>query len=147
MKIADSGGEGVYPCCLNECFCPFRCAESFFNFFVVNIFGVQITRTAEIVGFAFDKRSCSFGVFNYFFCLGNDFFIGSTVIGLGDVYVDEFESRINSGFGGLNAGAVVEIDIHFKTIFFFIIVDHVAHISESNGFYFSVAEFCQYRGG
>ena len=75
----------------------------------------------------------------------DDLLVGGVLLRLAQIDVDELEARIDAGFGRLDAGAVVEVDVHLDAEFGPVVVDHVAQVGQTDRLDLAVADLDENR--
>jgi len=85
------------------------------------------------------------GVIDDGFGGGDDVFVASVVVGLGNVDVDKLETSLNASHGGFDARTVVEVNVYLDAIGIFKVIDQIAHVIDTDIIDFALTDFYQNR--
>src|SRR5690349_15639649 len=113
MQVTHCGCKSINASCINKGPRPFRRTKGFFNFFVVDCFGMNIAAAAKIMRFAFYHSASKLCIGHHLFGGVDNFGIGSSVVSLAYIYMNKLKAGINTTLGILNRWAVVEVKIYF----------------------------------
>lgn len=145
MQIADRSRKSINPGGLHKSAGAFRRTEGFLNFFIINLFIMNVGAAAKVMRFTFYQCTCEFGVFHHFFSSVNNILIGSVVFCLAYINVNELKPGIYAFFSIFYGWRVIQVYINLNSVLGFKIVHHVADVIQADIIYLALTDLHKYR--
>src|SRR4051812_27730142 len=106
--------------------------ERLADLLVVDVLGVDVGAATEVVRLALDERPGRRRVRDDLPGRDDDLVVRRVALRLAEVDVDELEAGVDPGLRRLDAGTVIEVDVHLDAELGPVVVDEVAQVREAD---------------